>query len=95
MDWPAQSPDISPIEHFWHHLKRKLAGYEISPKRILELWYRVEEKLNKIPSEVCQNLIESMLKHNEAVLQAMGYQVLMYISIGQQKKLFQCIVQIK
>ena len=53
MDWPAQFPDINPIEHFWHHLKKKLAGYNIPPKGILELWDRVEEEWNKIPSEVC------------------------------------------
>jgi hypothetical protein len=72
MDWPAQCPDISPIEHLWHHLKRKLAGYEVPPKRILELWGRVEEEWNKIPPEVCQDLIESMLRPIEAVLQEKG-----------------------
>ena len=72
MDWPAQSPDISPIEHLWEHLKRKLAEYEIPPKGILELWDRVEEEWNKIPPEVCQNLIESMPRHIEAVLKAKG-----------------------
>ena len=72
MDWPAQSPDISPIEYLWEHLKRKLAEYEIPPKGILELWDRVEEEWNKIPPEVCQNLIESMLRCIEAVLKAKG-----------------------
>ena len=63
------SPAINPIEHLWHHLKRKLAGYEIPLKGILELWDRVEEEWNKIP---CQNLIESMPRHIEAVLKAKG-----------------------
>ena len=72
MDWPAQSPDINPIEHLWHHLKRRLAEYEIPPKGILELWDRVEEEWNKIPSKVCQNLIESMPRHVEAVIKAKG-----------------------
>ena len=70
MDWPAQSPDINPIEHLWHHLKRRLVEYEILPKGILELWDRVEEEWNKIPSEVHQNLIESMPRCVEAVMKA-------------------------
>ena len=72
MDWPAQSPDINPIEYLWHHLKRNLAGYKIPLKGILELWDRVEEEWNKIPSEVCQTLIESMPGCIEAVLKAKG-----------------------
>ena len=41
-------------------------------KGILELWDKVEEKWNKILLEVCQNLIESMSRHIEAVIKAKG-----------------------
>ena len=27
-DWPAQSPVLSPYEHLWQHLKKRLNSYE-------------------------------------------------------------------
>ena len=72
MIWPAQSPDLNPIEHLWTHLKKKLAEYEEAPKGIQELWGRAEEEWNKIDEEICQNLIESMPRRIEAVVKAKG-----------------------
>lgn len=72
LDWPAQSPDISPIEHQWVHLKKELAKYPTAPKGVWELWERVVEVWNNIPPEVCQNLIESMPRRLEAVIKAKG-----------------------
>ena len=61
MVWPAQSPDLNPIEHLWGCLKRGLAEHENSPNGIHELWER-------IPVEECQKLIESMPRRVQAVL---------------------------
>ena len=60
--WPAQSPDLNPIEHLWNYLKRKLAEYEVPPLGVLELWERVQEEWGKIKPEVYQGLIESMTR---------------------------------
>ena len=72
MDWPAQSPDLNPIEHLWELLKRKLKMYEEHPKGLYELWERVEVEWNKITPEECQNLIESLPRRLEAVYKAKG-----------------------
>jgi transposase len=72
LSWPAQSPDLNPIEHLWNHLKRKLAGYEIAPKGMEELWERVVKDWYEIEAKVCQNLIESMPRRVAAVLKAKG-----------------------
>ncbi len=72
LPWPAQSPDLNPIEHLWDHLKKKLGGYDKAPSGMIELWERVEEVWEKIDTEVCQNLIESMPRRVEAVLKAKG-----------------------
>ena len=68
MSWPAHSTDLNPIEHLWNHLKRRLADYEE------EHWSygRVQVEWDKIEPEVCQDLIESMPRHMEAVIKAKG-----------------------
>lgn len=72
LHWPAQSPDLNPIEHLWNFLKRKLAEYETEPKGILELWERVQVEWNKIPRELCAALIESMPTRIAELLKAKG-----------------------
>jgi transposase len=72
LDWPPQSPDLNPIEHLWHRLKRQLAAYETEPRSMGELWERVEVEWDKIPAQVCIDLIESMASRVAAVLKAKG-----------------------
>ena len=72
LDWPAQSPDISPIEHLWQILKKKLNSYPRPSRGIWELWERIEVEWGKIEVEECQRLIESMPRRIEAVIKAKG-----------------------
>ena len=72
MEWPAQSPDLNPIEHLWHYLKRQLTKYTNPPTSIHELWERVEKEWEAMSVEECQKLIESMPNRVQAVLKAKG-----------------------
>jgi len=72
LDWPAQSPDLNPIEHLWQHLKQRLATYETDPISMHELWERVEAEWNRIPPQICIDLITSMSRRVAAFLKAKG-----------------------
>jgi transposase len=72
LNWPAQSPDLNPIEHLWQHLKQQLSAYKTEPGSMYELWERVETEWNKIPTQLCIDLITSMPRRVAAVLKAKG-----------------------
>ena len=70
MVWPAQSPDLNPIEHLCGFLKRKLSEHEHPPSGIHELWERIQVKWEETAVEECQKLIESMPRRVQAALKA-------------------------
>src|SRR5271163_1868619 len=72
LECPAQLPDLNSIENLWAYLKRKLDEYESEPSGMIELWEQVDAEWNKVPSQVCMGLIESMPKRIVAVLKAKG-----------------------
>ena len=72
LEWPAQSPDLNPIEHLWAILKRRLNQYDRPPSGMLELWERIEVEWDKIDKDICQNLVRSMPKRIKAVIKAKG-----------------------
>jgi transposase len=73
-DWPAQSPDLNPIEHIWHHLKLKLSSYDTRAKGIHDLWERCDKEWNTFTEKDCQMYIDSMPKRIKAVIDAKGGQ---------------------
>lgn len=71
MEWPAQSPDLNPIENLWCDIKKEVAGAK--PKNNNELWTVIREAWLKIPNSRCQNLVTSMKRRCEAVLRNKGW----------------------
>lgn len=70
LDWPPQSPDLSPIEHLWGILKKKVAKHNTTSKALLKS--KIFEEWEEISREVCFNLVKSMPNRVKAVLKAKG-----------------------
>lgn len=71
LPWPAQSPDLNPIEHLWTDLKKSVA--RAKPTNFSMLWDVVQSSWNAIPLQRCQSLVESMPKRCSAVISNKGY----------------------
>jgi len=72
LPWPAQSPDLNPIEHLWDVLERKVQAHKPHPKNVGELMEVLEEEWGKIEPEVLVNLVESMPRRIQAVIDSHG-----------------------
>lgn len=70
LEWPAQSPDLNPIEHLWGLLKGKIRRHKINTKE--ELKCRLLQEWNSIRPEECKKLVSSMPKRISAVIMAKG-----------------------
>ena len=71
--WPANSPDLSPIEELWAIVEEKLNDYSFNSleemtKKLLWIW-------NRIPKSICRNLVDSFDKKLELLGKKRGERV--------------------
>ncbi len=70
LDWPANSPDLNPIENLWGIVKRKMR--DTRPNNADDLKATVKETWASIPPQQCHKLITSMPRRIGAVIKAKG-----------------------
>jgi DDE superfamily endonuclease len=70
LDWPAQSPDLNPIEHLWAMLKKRIKRHGVtSKKNLIEV---IAQEWAKITQTDCEKLVGNMVQRIKAVINAKG-----------------------
>ncbi|UYV75666.1 hypothetical protein LAZ67_13000956 [Cordylochernes scorpioides] len=64
---PPYSPDLSPIEHVWDIIGRRLHALP-QPRSEDELWQMVEREWRAIPQDAIRTLIDSLPRHVAACI---------------------------
>ena len=71
MQWPAQSPDLNPIENLWTESNKYVKAK--APRTLDELEKVIIDSWNMISAKTCADLVESMPRRCRAVLRNKGY----------------------
>src|SRR5438128_6673608 len=73
MDWPSNSPDLSPIENLWAIVKRNVEMR--MPKNLSELEQYMAEEWDRIPNSDLINCIRSMRWRCEMIIENNGERI--------------------
>ncbi len=77
MEWPSQSPDLNPIENLWRELK--VRGAKRQPQNLNDLERICKEEWDKIPPEMCANLVANYKKRLTSVIANKGFATKYYV----------------
>ncbi|UYV74840.1 hypothetical protein LAZ67_12001276 [Cordylochernes scorpioides] len=72
LPWPPYSPDLSPIEHVWDIIGRRLHALP-QPRSEDELWQMVEREWRAIPQDAIRTLIDSLPRRVAACIAVRGF----------------------
>ena len=60
LSWPAQSPDLNPIENLWAEVKKSIRTYKKPPSNLADLDRYVKKAWKEILKNTIKNLVDSI-----------------------------------
>ena len=73
LGWPAQTPDLNPIEHLWDELEWRLRARPSRPTLVPDLSNALLEEWSNILIDTLLNLVDGLPRRGEAVIAAKGW----------------------
>ena len=72
MNWPANFPDLNPIENLWKQLKDNIQSHKIFSRNINKLKSALREEWDNLDCSHFEAVVVSMPRRINAVLEAKG-----------------------
>ena len=72
LPWPAQSPDLNPIENLWAQMSKRVYDKAAYPN-VDSLWARIQSEWAQIGTQELHALYNSMGRRMDAVEKSRGY----------------------
>ena len=72
LPWPAVSPDLSPIEHVWDEMERRLHHLSNQPVTLAGNGSGIDPHLEQYPTSIFNNLGRSMCRRCQTCINANG-----------------------
>lgn len=69
LEWPPQSPDLNPIENLWAILDNRVEKTSVTNKQTY--FAALEKAWNDLDPQHLKNLVESMPKRLQMIIEAM------------------------
>ncbi|UYV66194.1 K02A2.6-like [Cordylochernes scorpioides] len=88
LPWPPYSPDLSPIEHVWDIIGRRLYALP-QPRSEDELWQMVEREWRAIPQDAIRTLIDSLPRRVAACIAVRGkeaYNIFEHLDLSDEQR---------
>lgn len=90
LDWPANSPDLNPVENLWGIVKREMR--DTRPNNTNDLKAAIKETWAFITPQQCHRLVASMPRCIDVVIRAKGAKYLTFFRTFQllRRPIFLC-----
>jgi transposase len=72
LQWPSSSPDLNPIENVWGLMVRRMRRENFRPQNRQQFIHVISDEWHSLTQEYCQNLVESMPRRLDLVIEKNG-----------------------